>query len=146
MEETTQDEAAPGTAVDLEGIPAPLHELFGVLHEREMHDVLDDYRAALERVKPNSDGSVVVVLEKEVTVGREKDVSRLRLRSIRGRDYVDPIVAPMVNDGSYDGTLRFASVLATPRGVVEELADQRDFDAVYLATVVVRGNFSSPKR
>lgn len=146
MEETTELEQDSKPKADLSGVPEPLHDLFTATAELGHADLLEDYRAALERVKPNADGSVIVVLEKDVDVPSEKGVSRLKLRSIRGRDYVDSRVAGVVSDGTYDGTLRFASVLATPRGVVEELADRRDLDAVYLATVVVRGNFFRPNR
>lgn len=139
--EEVQDDKPDAPSGD---VPEALRGLFAVLEEAGETRMVENYREALRRVKQNRDGSVIVELRDPVKVkGTEED--RLRLRSIRGRDYVDSTIADLVADGSYAGTVRFGSKLAEPKGVVEELAEVADIDAVYLAVIIVRGNFFRPK-
>lgn len=142
MEETTNAETP--VELDLSGVHEHLHDLFAVYAREGMVDVLARYQAVLSQIHPEPDGSVVVTLVRDVKVGRER-ISRYRIRAPKGRDYVNPDVARAISDGTYDGTIRFAAFLAMPRGAVEELEDIRDIDATFLATVILRGNFQSPK-
>ncbi len=143
MEELRPDEATAATdlpAIDLTGVPDALHSVF-----RAMPVMAESDLEAARMVSSNQDGSVVVRLTREVKVKNEEH-GRLRLRPLKARDYFDGTYGDDAEDPMMLGSLRFASRIAHPAGIVDELLCLQDMKAVYFGVIVARKNFSSPRR
>ena len=138
MEELRPDEAS-ATALDLANIPELLHPLF-----RAMGEPTEDDLAAGRAVFVNADGNVIVKLAMPVTMKTEVH-DRVRLRPLKARDYFDGTYGEDAEDPTMMGSLRFASKIASPAGVVDELRCPLDMRAVWFGVIAARKNFSSPR-
>lgn len=148
MREVQEDEpTTKAPEIDVSGVPEVIQELVRIIAAGALADGNDpsDTVEPARRVAANRDGTVVVKLRSEVTA-RGKDHDRIRLRPIKGRDYLDGTVSRLLDDRDFGPSIQFAAALAEPKGVIDEVEDIGDLNAIFFAVAVLRGNFFRLKK